>query len=259
MSDTLFDGWRLNGQLALVTGASSGLGLHFAQVLARAGARVILAGRRADVLGNCARQLREARHEAHALQMDVTVADSVKAAFEEIESRWGTPGIIVNNAGVTVTRDVLAQTEEDWDQVMGTNLKGAWLVATEAGRRLSAAGKPGAVVNVASILGERVAGGVAPYAISKAGVIQATKSLALELARHKIRVNALLPGYVVTDLNRDFLGSEAGDKLRMRVPGRRFVELQELDGPLILLASSAGSAMSGACLAVDAGHLVSSL
>lgn len=259
MSDNLFERCRLNGQLALVTGASSGLGLHFAGVLASAGARVVLAGRRAEVLDNCARQLQETWHEAHALQMDVTVADSVKAAFDEMESRWGTPDIIVNNAGVTVTHGVLAQTEDDWDQVMATNLKGAWLVATEAGRRLVAAGKPGSIVNIASILGERVAGGVAPYAISKAGVIQATKALALELARHDIRVNALLPGYVVTDLNREFLHSEAGTKLRMRVPSRRFVELQELDGPLMLLASSAGSAMSGACVAVDAGHLVSSL
>ncbi len=142
---------------------------------------------------------------------------------------------------------------------MATNLKGAWLVATEAARRMVAANKGGAIVNVASILGERVAGGVAPYAISKAGVVQATKAMALELARHQIRVNALLPGYVITDLNRDFLQSEVGDKLRMRIPSRRFLELSDLDGPMLLLASDAGAAMTGTCLAVDAGHLVSSL
>ena len=132
-------------------------------------------------------------------------------------------------------------------------------MATEAARRMVAAGQGGSIVNVASILGERVAGGVAPYAISKAGVVQATKALALELARHKIRVNALLPGYVVTDLNREFLASEAGEKLRARIPSRRFNELEDLDGPLLLLASAAGAGMSGASVAVDGAHRVSSL
>ncbi len=165
----------------------------------------------------------------------------------------------MNNAGITVTRPLLEQTEDDWDQVMTTNLKGCWLVATEAARRMVAAGRGGAIVNVASILGERVAGGVAPYAISKAGVVQATKAMALELARHRVRVNALLPGYIVTDLNRAFMESDAGEKLRARIPSRRFGELADLDGPLLLLASDAGAAMSGACVAVDGGHLVSSL
>ena len=151
------------------------------------------------------------------------------------------------------------QTEADWDAVVDPNLKGCWLVATEAARRMVEAGKGGSIVNIASILGERVGGGVAPYAVSKAGVLQLTKALALELARHDIRVNALLPGYVVTDLNRDFLGSEAGDKLRMRIPSRRFSELSDLDGPLLLLASGAGGAMSGASVAVDRAHLVSGL
>jgi NAD(P)-dependent dehydrogenase (short-subunit alcohol dehydrogenase family) len=167
--------------------------------------------------------------------------------------------VLVNTAGVTVTRPVLEQTEADFDLVVDTNLKGSWLVATEAARRMVAAGVGGSIVNVASILGERVAGGVAPYAISKAGMIQATKAMALELARHRIRVNALLPGYIVTDLNKDFLESQAGQKLRTRIPSRRFGQLADLDGPLLLLASDAGIAMSGATLAVDGAHLVSSL
>jgi NAD(P)-dependent dehydrogenase (short-subunit alcohol dehydrogenase family) len=166
---------------------------------------------------------------------------------------------VVNNAGVTVTKPALAQTEQDYDQVMDTNLKGCWLVATEAARRMVAAKQPGSIINVASILGERVAGGVAPYAISKAGVVQTTKALALELARYRIRVNALLPGYVVTDLNRDFLTSDAGEKLKARIPSRRFGEMSDLDGPLLLLASDAGAAMSGTSIAVDGAHLVSSL
>ena len=255
---TPFDSFSLDGHLALVTGASSGLGAHFARLLVDAGARVALAARRVDKLLPLQEQLIAIGGTARSFRLDVTDATSVAGCFDELES-WGVPDIVINNAGVTVTKPLLQQTEADYDAVMDTNLKGCWLVATEAGRRLVAAGRPGCIVNVASILGERVAGGVAPYAISKAGVIQATKAMALELARFGIRVNALLPGYVVTDLNRDFLGSDAGEKLRSRIPARRFGELKDLDGPLLLLASAAGVAMTGSVLAVDGGHLVGSL
>ena len=241
-----------------MTGASSGLGQHFAQVLAQAGARVALAARRVDKLQSLVEDIQRSGGEAMAVALDVGDAASVRACFDAL-APFGVPGIVVNNAGVTVTKAALEQTEDDYDQVLDTNLKGCWLVATEAARRMVAAGQGGSIVNVASILGERVAGGVAPYAISKAGVVQATKAMALELARHRIRVNALLPGCVVTDLNRDFLTSEAGDKLRSRIPSRRFGEMTDLDGPLLLLASDAGAAMSGATVAVDGAHLVSSL
>lgn len=258
MSADALSRFRLDGRVVLVTGASSGLGTHFAQLLASVGARVAVAARRADKLQAVVDGVAAAGGQARALSLDVSDAASVRACFDELAS-WGTPDVVINNAGVTVTRPLLEQTEEDFDQVLDTNLKGCWLVATEAARRMVAAGKGGSIVNVASILGERVAGGVAPYAISKAGVVQATKAMALELARHRIRVNALLPGYVVTDLNRDFLTSEAGDKLRSRIPSRRFGEMTDLDGPLLLLASDAGAAMSGATVAVDGAHLVSSL
>ena len=250
--------FRLDGRIVLVTGASSGLGMHFAQLLAGVGARVALAARRVDKLQSVVDAIAQAGGEARALALDVTDGASVRRCFDELAS-WGAPDVLVNNAGVTVTRPLLEQTEADFDSVLDTNLKGNWLVATEAARRMVAAGQGGSIINVASILGERVAGGVAPYAISKAGVIQATKAMALELARHRIRVNALLPGYVVTDLNRDFLLSEAGDKLRARIPSRRFGEMTDLDGPLLLLASDAGAAMSGTTVAVDGAHLVSSL
>lgn len=250
--------FRLDGRLVLVTGASSGLGTHFARLLASVGARVAVAARRADKLQSVVDAIAQAGGQTRALSLDVTDAASVRACFDALAD-WGAPDIVVNNAGVTVTRPLLDQTEEDFDHVLDTNLKGCWLVATEAARRMVAAGQGGSIVNVASILGERVAGGVAPYAVSKAGVVQATKAMALELARHRIRVNALLPGYVMTDLNRDFLTSEAGDKLRSRIPSRRFGELKDLDGPLLLLASEAGAAMSGATVAVDGAHLVSSL
>lgn len=252
------DRFRLDGRIVLITGASSGLGTHFAQLLAGAGARVAVAARRADKLQSVVDGITQAGGEARALALDVSDSASVRACFDALAS-WGAPDVVINNAGVTVTRGLLDQTEEDFDSVIDTNLKGCWLVATEGARRMVAAGKGGSIVNVASILGERVAGGVAPYAISKAGVVQATKAMALELARHRIRVNALLPGYVVTDLNRDFLTSEAGDKLRSRIPSRRFGEMSDLDGPLLLLASDAGAAMSGATVAVDGAHLVSSL
>lgn len=258
MSAQLAERLRLDGRIALVTGASGGLGAHFGQLLAGLGARVALAARRIDKLQPLAERIAAAGGQARALALDVTDAASVRACLDELAS-WGVPQVLVNNAGITVTRPLLEQTEADFDSVLGTNLKGNWLVATEVARRMVAAGHGGSIINVASILGERVAGGVAPYAISKAGVIQATKAMALELARHRIRVNALLPGYVVTDLNREFLESEAGQKLRARIPSRRFGEMSDLDGPLLLLASDAGAAMSGATIAVDGAHLVSSL
>ncbi len=260
MGDRIEAVFRVDGRRALVTGASSGLGQRFALTLARAGAEVVVAARRADKLADLVAQIESMSARGLAVSLDVTSAASVAACFDDIEQRTGGPAdIVINNAGVTVTKALLQHTEEDWDAVVGTNLKGGWMVAQEAARRLVAANKPGSLINIASILGERVAGGVAPYAVSKAGLVQATKAMALELARYDIRVNAILPGYVTTDLNRAFLESEAGDKLRARIPTRRFGRLEDLDGPLLLLASDAGRHMTGAVLAVDGGHLVSGL
>lgn len=256
--DSVLGRFRLDGRIALVTGASSGLGRHFAKLLAALGAEVLVAARRTDRLGELVAEIAAAGGKAHALALSVTDNTSVAACYDHATDLAGVPDIIVNNAGVSVTKPLLEQSEDDWDSVLDTNLKGGWLVATEGARRMVAAGKGGCIVNVGSILGERVAGGVAPYAISKAGVIQATKAMALELARYDIRTNALLPGYIATDLNQEFLASAAGDKLRSRVPSRRFGQPSDLDGPLLLLVSDAGRHLSGACLAVDGGHLVSS-
>lgn len=260
MAEAIESLFRCDGKRALVTGASSGLGRRFALSLARAGAEVVIAARRADKLAGLVAEVEALGRRCLAVDLDVTDAKRVTACFDAIQERAGGPAdIVVNNAGVTVTKPLLQHDEADWDSVVNTNLKGGWMVAQEAARRLVAAGKGGSIVNIASILGERVAGGVAPYAISKAGLVQATKAMALELARYQIRVNAILPGYVVTDLNREFLDSEAGQKLRARIPTRRFGQLEDLDGPLLLLASDAGRHMTGAVLAVDGGHLVSSL
>lgn len=253
---TLFS---LAGRVALVTGASSGLGRHFAQTLARAGASVAVAARRADKLAETVAAVGATGGRAIAIAMDVTDAASVRAAFDAIEQTLGSADLIVNNAGAAVSRPLLEQTEADWDGVVDTNLKGAWLVAQEGARRLVAAQRPGAIVNIASITGERVAGAVAPYCASKAGLIHLTRAMALELARHRIRVNALAPGYIETELNRDFLRSDAGQRLMTRVPQRRFGQPTDLDGPLLLLAAEAGAFITGSVLAADGGHLVSSL
>ena len=251
--------FSLEGRVALVTGASSGIGHHLAQTLASAGAHVIVAARRADKLASLVSQINQSGGHADAVELDVTQAHSVTACFDAIEQLAGVADVIVSNAGTTVAKPALEQTEADWDAVLNTNLKGCWMVDTEAARRLVKHKKGGSIINIASILGERVAGAVVPYSASKAGVIQATKSLALELARYGIRVNAILPGYVITDLNSDFLTSEAGKRLEARIPARRFCKMQDLDGPLLLLASKAGEAMTGTAVAVDWGHLVSSL
>jgi len=227
-------------------------------LLAQAGAKVAIASRRIAELQAVVDQIAQLGGQAKAFELDVTNKKSVVKCFDEMMA-WSLPTIVINNAGMSVNRKLLDQTEEDWDRVIDTNLKGSWLVATEAARRMVASNTSGSIINIASILGERVIGGVAPYVISKAGVIQSTKVMALELARHQIRVNALLPGYVITDLNRDFLLSEAGQKILARIPSRRFNNLEDLNGALLLLASDASSAMTGATIAVDSGHLINGL
>ena len=247
---------RLDGKTALVTGASSGLGRHFAVLLAAQGARVILAARRREALEEACAEIVRAGGAASALALDVTDEDSVAAAFAGLSAA---PDIVVNNAGISGGGPALDIDADAFDRVIDTNLRGTFLVAQAAARSMRAAGRGGAIVNIASILGHRVAGNVSAYAASKAGLVHLTKALALEWARHGIRVNALCPGYFETDINRDFFASEAGQALVRRIPQRRLGRPGDLDGALLLLASDAGSYITGASLAVDGGHLVSSL
>lgn len=244
----------LAGRVALVTGASSGLGAHFAAVLAAAGAEVILAARREAALQTLALRIAAAGGKAETLRLDVSDSASIAAAGPALARA----DILINNAGIVIEAPALEQDEAAWDAVMDTNLKSMFLLAQATCRAMAKRGG-GAIVNIASILGLRQAGFVLPYAVSKAGVIQLTKTLALEVARHNIRVNALAPGYIETDLNRDFWESDAGKAMLRRIPQRRLGRLKDLDGPLLLLASDAGTYITGAVLAVDGGHLVSSL
>ncbi len=264
--------FSLDGEAALITGASSGLGRHFAHVLAAAGADVVLCARRKDRLAHVVDEIeaeigtapvdkgsKAVGGKVMAVLMDVTAAESVAQGFEAAETALGAMTILVNNAGMVTSGLALDQTEEDWDTVMDTNLKGAWLCAREAARRMIEAQVPGSIINIASIAGVGVEKGVAPYAVSKAGVIQMTRVLALEWARYGIRVNALAPGYIETDLNRDFLQSAHGRETVKRIPQRRFGSPRDLDGPLLLLASEASCHMTGTVIPVDGGHLVGSL
>ncbi|MBH3356338.1 Gluconate 5-dehydrogenase [Stutzerimonas frequens] len=248
----LFD---LDGRRALVTGASSGLGRHFALTLAAAGAEVAVASRRTEQLRELVADIEAAGGRAQAFALDVTRRQDVCRCLDEV----GPLDILVNNAGVSDSRAFLDYDDESWQRILDTNLSGAWIVAQETARRMVAAERGGSLINVTSILASRVAGAVTPYLAAKAGLAQLTRAMALELARYGIRVNALAPGYVMTDLNEEFLRGEAGEKLRARIPNRRFSLPADLDGALLLLASDAGRAMNGAEIVVDGGHLCSSL
>ena len=249
----------LSGKVALVTGASSGLGVHFAKTLAKAGASVIVAARRADRLASLQAELSKGGGKAHAVDLDVQSGESIAAAFDAGEKALGPIDILVNNAGISIVKPALDMPEKDWDSVVDTNLRGAWLMAQTAAKRWVAAKRPGAIVNIASILGLRTIGQVAPYNASKAGLIHLTKALAMEWARYQIRVNAICPGYIETEMNGAFWKTPGGQRLIERIPQRRIGQPEHLDGALLLLASEAGAFMTGSVVTVDGGHTVNSL
>lgn len=241
----------LAGRTALITGASSGLGAHFARTLAAEGAELVLTARRGDQLESLAASLPNAR----AFTLDVQDPTAIDRLWEEV----GAVDILVNNAGVAGTGPMLDQDAMEWDRVMNTNARGAYLVARGAAHAMVAAGLPGTIINIASILGLRQGVQLGPYAISKAAVVQMSKVMALEWARHRIRVNVLCPGYIATPMNEHFWEMEAGKAMINRIPQRRIGSPEDLDGALLLLASDLGAYITGAELVVDGGHMVSSL
>ncbi len=247
----LFD---LTGEVALVTGASSGLGWRFAQTLAAHGASVVLAARRTDKLEALKSAIEADGGEALTVQLDVADYGQIGQAFDAAEREFGTVTILVNNAGMAVSKPAIDMSPQDWRKIMDVNLDGVWFTAQEAARRMSTAGAGGSIINIASLLATRVAKSLSAYAVTKAAVKQLTEALALEWARYNIRVNAIAPGYVLTEINREFFESEAGNAMIGSIPQRRIAEPSDLDGTLLLLASNASSFMTGSTILIDGGQ-----
>jgi NAD(P)-dependent dehydrogenase (short-subunit alcohol dehydrogenase family) len=252
MSD-LFD---VRQEIILITGASQGLGRQFARVLAGHGAAVVLAARQADKLKSLEAEIKVKGGRAAAVQMDVTDTAGIARALDAAEAALGPITVLINNAGIAIEKLSTEQTETDWDAVINANLKGAYFLATEMARRMIARKQDGNIVNIASVLGLSVMKFLSPYTISKAGIIQATKAMALELAGSNIRVNALAPGYIDTEMNHDFWATPAGEKLTKRIPQRRVGAESDLDGAILLLASQASRYMTGSVVTVDGGFLL---
>jgi NAD(P)-dependent dehydrogenase (short-subunit alcohol dehydrogenase family) len=252
MSD-LFD---VSKEIILITGASQGLGRQFARVLSAHGAAVALAARQTAKLKSLEDEIRSKGGRAVAVQMDVTDTASIGTAIGQAEAALGPVSVLINNAGITVEKLAVDQTEADWDSVINANLKGAYFAATEMARRMIARRQEGNIVNIASVLGFGVMKHLSPYTISKAGIIQATRAMALELAGNRIRVNALAPGYIDTAINHEFWSTPGGERLMKRIPQRRVGAESDLDGAILLLASGASRYMTGSVITVDGGFLL---
>lgn len=250
------DMFSLKGRVALVTGASSGLGVQFARALSDNGAAVALVARRADRLKSLQTEIEGKGGRAVAIEADVTDHAAIVRAFDAAEKAFGTVTILVNNAGIAHGGRAVEMLPEEWRKVLSTNLDAVFFWAQEAARRLLAAKKQGAIVNIASVLGLAVSKGAVAYAAAKAGVVQVTKALAVELAFKGVRVNAIAPGWFITEMNDEYLTGEAGTAIKREIPMGRFGNPGDLDGALLLLVSDAGSYITGATVVVDGGQVV---
>jgi 3-oxoacyl-[acyl-carrier protein] reductase len=248
--------FNLAGRVALVTGASSGLGQQFARALADNGAAVALVARRADRIAELQKTIEAAGGRAVAIEADVTDRAAMSRAFDAAEKAFGTITILVNNAGIAHSGRAVDMPPEEWRKILATNLDAVFFWAQEAARRMLAAKKQGAIINIASVLGLAVAKGAVAYATAKAGVVQVTKALAVELAFKGVRVNAVAPGWFVTEINDSYLASEAGTAIKREIPMGRFGNEGDLDGALLLLASDAGAYITGATIVVDGGQVI---
>lgn len=253
--------FSLQGKVAALSGASTGIGRHLAGTLASAGAKVVLGARSVAKLEERVAEIRAAGGEAIAVALDVVDIKSVVAFFDAAEKHFGPVDILVNNAGVEAgAHTYVTLDDESWNTVIDTNLRGLWWMTRELTRRVAAQKRAGAVVvNISSITSERTTKGIFPYAVSKAGVNHATHVMALEGAKYNVRVNALAPGYIYTNVSKALLDSDVAPEFVRRIPQRRLGEFSDLDGPLLLLASDASRYMTGSIVVVDGGHTVSSL
>jgi NAD(P)-dependent dehydrogenase (short-subunit alcohol dehydrogenase family) len=251
----------LSGRVALVTGASSGLGAQFARALSAAGAGVVLAARRVERLKTLRAEIEAADGDAHVVGLDVTDIDSIRAAVAHAETEMGTIDILVNNSGISIAGKLTDVTPDDYDQVMGTNTRGAFFVAQEVAKRMIARSKGaapgtytgGRIVNIASMAGLRVLSQIGVYAMSKAAVVHMTRAMALEWGRHGINVNAICPGYIDTEINHHHWSTEAGQKLVQMLPRRRLGKPQDLDTTLLMLCANESHFVNGAVIAADDG------
>lgn len=248
--------FRLDGKVAMITGASSGIGARLAQSFAAAGAAVALVARRRDRLEALEQELLASGAQVVVVELDINDHAALPAAFASIEARLGVADVVVNNAGIAAPATFLKTTADALHDTMSTNFESAWHVTQEAARRLVAARKPGSIINVASVLALGAGPGYAAYSASKAALVSMTRSLALEFVRYRIRVNALAPGWFVTEMNRDYFATAAGEEYLKKIPPGRAGQLDELVGPALLLASDAGSYVNGVTLPVDGGHSV---
>ncbi|MEO7246280.1 MAG: SDR family oxidoreductase [Rubrivivax sp.] len=254
----------LSGRVAMITGASGGLGAQFARTLARAGAGVVLAARRIERLKTLRAEIEADGGDAHVVALDVTDIDSIKSAVAHAETEMGTIDILVNNSGVSTTSKLVDVSADDYDRVMGTNTRGAFFVAQEVGRRMIARSRGaapgtftgGRIVNVASMAGLRVLGQIGVYCMSKAAVIHMTRAMALEWGRYGINVNAICPGYIDTEINHHHWQTEAGKKLVQMMPRKRVGQPKDLDAVLMMLCANESHFVNGAVIAADDGFSV---
>jgi len=252
--------FSLSGKTVLVTGASSGFGHHFAGVLAEAGAQVVLGARRMDKIEARVTSLKAEGHSVMGVDLDVNDPESAAHFLSAAEREFGSIDVLINNAGVEAGAKTYTMIDEDdWDYVLNTNLKSVWRLSKYYTEWVAAHGVSGNIINVASITAYRTIKGQFPYAVSKAALVKATEIMALEGARHGVRVNALAPGYILTDVSRVLLESERSESFVKGIPMRRYGEFEDLDGPLLLLASDASSYMTGSTIVVDGGHICAEL
>ncbi len=255
------DSFDLTGKVIAITGASSGFGHHFAGVLAAAGATVVLGARREEKLAERVSEITAAGGQAEACRLDVTDKNSIQNFIDLAFDKYGRLDVLINNAGVEAGAKTYAMIDEDdWDFVIDTNLKSAWMASKYYTEQVLAHKQGGGnIIMISSITDTRTIKGQFPYAVSKGGLSRMTEVMALEAARYNIRVNALAPGYILTDVSRILLESDTAPEFVKGIPMRRFGNFEDLDGPILLLASDASSYMTGSILTVDGGHVCASL